>query len=776
MPLLSEENRRKRNLVILAGFVLLVGTANLLDVGVYAPELPLASNIAVFALLNLNLIVLLLLVVLLLRNLVKLWFERREKVIGAKFKAKLVLAFLSLSLIPSTLIFLIASNFINKSIEGWFKPQVERPLDQALAVAQTYYGNLERTALRHAQQIGRVVDREGLLADNRREALAAYMVEQQDRLGLSAITVFGAQGQELVHVKDPILGDLATREVNETQLRQGAAGQELTTVRELSSGDLVEAVVPIWATRGGERSVVGVVVVGTHVTERLEARVRAISQAFREYKQLKLLKTPIKGIYILLFLLMTLIVVFSFTWFALYLARGITGPIEQLAEGTREIAAGNLAYKVEARGDDEIGVLVSSFNRMTDDLGKSKRQLEEAYLDLSDKHTELEDRRVYIETVLEAITTGVVSFDPLGRLTTINRAGARMLGVNEATAPGRLLEEVFAGPGLRPVVAQVLRMRRPNATSTELAVQLRRGGATLSLVASATALRGPDGEYAGTVVVLDDLTELLKAQRVAAWREVAQRIAHEIKNPLTPIQLSAQRLRRRLARTPGEERLVAEATETIIHEVDGLKRLVDEFSRFARMPVLAPRPTDVRQLVDSVASLYRESHPALSITTHHPEDLPLLEVDPDHIKRAVLNLVDNAVEAVGGTGDVRVETMHVAETGHARIIVADNGPGISPDDKEKLFLPYFSTKVAGMGLGLPIMHEIVSEHGGTIWIEDNDPTQPRCAPTKTDSCAGLTVDAREWRRDAVPRKLRLHAHRNRFARASARVPGAPLQA
>ncbi|HKC98508.1 MAG TPA: hypothetical protein VKG20_10780, partial [Methylomirabilota bacterium] len=327
MPLLSEENRRKRNLVILAGFVLLVSTANLLDVGVYAPELPLASNIAVFALLNLNLIVLLLLVLLLLRNLVKLWFERREKVIGAQFKAKLVLAFLSLSLIPSTLIFLIASNFINKSIEGWFKPQVERPLDQALAVAQTYYGNLERAALRHAQQISRVVDRDGLLADNRRESLAAYLVEQQDRLGLSAITVFGAQGQELVHVKDPILGDLATREVNEAQLRQGVAGQELTTVRELSSGDLVEAVVPIWTTRGGQRAVVGVVVVGTHVTERLEARVRAISQAFREYKQLKLLKTPIKGIYILLFLLMTLIVVFSFTWFALYLAKGITGPI-----------------------------------------------------------------------------------------------------------------------------------------------------------------------------------------------------------------------------------------------------------------------------------------------------------------------------------------------------------------------------------------------------------------------------------------------------------------
>src|SRR5213594_458551 len=741
MPLLSEQNRRKRNLLIILCFLVLVGGLSAFDLGSFAPELPVASNIVIFALFNLNLMVFLLLLILLFRNLVKLGFERRQKVIGARFKAKLVLAFLSLAVAPAILIFIIASNFINKSIEGWFKPQVERPLDQALSVAQTYYANLERTALRHGQHLARTIDRENLLTEDRREALATYLTEQQDLLSISTLTVFNCRGQELVHVKDPILGDLATRELSEVQLKRGLAGQEVTTVRELTSGDLIEAVTPIWAARGGERHVIGAVVVGTHVTERLEAKVRGISQAFREYKQLKLLKNPIKGIYILLFLLMTLIVVFGFTWFGLYLARGITGPIAQLAEGTREVAAGNLAYKVQAHGDDEIGILINSFNRMTDDLGRSKRQLEEAYLDLSDKHTELEDRRVYIETVLEAITTGVVSFDPLGRLTTINRAGARMLGVNEATAPGRLLEEVFAGPGLRPVVAQVLRMRRPNATSTELAVQLRRGGATLSLVASATALRGPDGEYAGTVVVLDDLTELLKAQRVAAWREVAQRIAHEIKNPLTPIQLSAQRLRRRLARTAGEEQLVLEATQTIIHEVDGLKRLVDEFSRFARMPVLAPRPTDVRQLIDSVAILYRESHPALSITTRHPDDLPLLEVDPDHIKRAVLNLVDNAVEAVGGTGDVRVETVHVAETGHARIIVADNGPGISAEDKEKLFLPYFSTKVAGMGLGLPIVHEIVSEHGGTVWIEDNDPKGTRFVIEVPVSRAGVTVEA-----------------------------------
>src|SRR5499425_1585511 len=543
MPLLSETTRRKRNLLVILAFLVLVGGLSAVDLGSFAPELPVASNIVIFALFNLNLVVFLLLLLLLFRNLVKLGFERRQKVIGAQFKAKLVLAFLLLAVAPAILIFIIASNFINKSIEGWFKPQVERPLDQALSVAQTYYANLERTTLRHGQHIARTIDREHYLDEDRREALTAFLVEQQDLLSISALTVFDARGREVIHVKDPVLGDMATRELSDVQLKRGLAGQEVTTVRELASGDLIEAVTPIWTVRGHERHVIGAVVVGTHVTERLEAKVRGISQAFREYKQLKLLKNPIKGIYILLFLLITLLIVFGFTWFGLYLARGITGPIEQLAEGTREVAAGNLAYKVPTRGgDDEIGVLVDSFNQMTDDLAKSKHQLEEAYLDLSDKHTELEDRRVYIETVLAAITTGVVSFDPLGRLTTINRAAARMLGVNEATAVGRFIEDVFAGPALRPVVLQVQRTRRPNAASTELAVQLRRGGATLSLVVSATALRGPDNEYTGAVVVLDDLTELLKAQRVAAWREVAQRIAHEIKNPLTPIQLSAQRL------------------------------------------------------------------------------------------------------------------------------------------------------------------------------------------------------------------------------------------
>ncbi len=714
MPLTGDLQRRKRNLLIIGGIlVLLVATvATVYEVGIRSPQIPLASNLLVFALFNLTLIVFLLLLVLLIRNLVKLFFERRQEVLGSKFKTKLVAVFLSLSLIPALLISIIASNLLNTSIEGWFKPQVEKPLDQALEVAQTYYQTLETTVLRHGRQLARVIARDRLLADDRREALAAYLVEQQESLGVAAISIFTPRGQELVHVKDPVLASVPTQDVNREQVKRGLEGHEITTVRELDNGDLIQAVVPIWSGGGTEREVVGTLIVAAHVAQRLEARVRGISQAFQEYKQLKLLKNPIKGIYILLFLLMTLIIVFSFTWFGLYMARGITGPIQLLAEGTREVAAGNLNYKVQVQAQDEIGILVDSFNRMTSDLQA--------------KHNELEERRRYTETVIQAVATGVVSLDPAGRLTTMNGAAARMLGIPAETAVGQPFRQLFAGPQFAEVGALIQRMDRVRRGTLEREMRLRRDGHAVTLLGSATALRGPEGDYAGMVLVFDDLTELLKAQRLAAWREVAQRIAHEIKNPLTPIQLSAQRLRRRLGdRGPDDRRLLEECTGTIIQEVEGLKHLVDEFSRFARMPALQPKPTELPRLLEGVVALYRESHPALALKTALAPDLPTLEVDPDQIKRAVLNLVDNAVEAVSGAGEVTVESRFLPETKRVRIVVSDNGVGIPPEDKDKLFLPYFSTKAAGMGLGLAIVHQIVTDHGGSIWVEDNAPKGSR---------------------------------------------------
>jgi two-component system nitrogen regulation sensor histidine kinase NtrY len=360
---------------------------------------------------------------------------------------------------------------------------------------------------------------------------------------------------------------------------------------------------------------------------------------------------------------------------------------------------------------------------MTGDLAASQSKLEETYRDLQAKHGEVEDRRRYTETVLEAVATGVVSLDAEGHVTTINGAAERLLGLTAAQIQGRPVARVFRSPEYAEIDALIQRMGRGRDGSLDREVHLRRGGQAVALLASATALRGPDGAYLGMVLAFDDLTELLKAQRLAAWREVAQRIAHEIKNPLTPIQLSAQRLRRRLTtdRNADEKRLLEEATATIIQEVEGLRQLVDEFSRFARMPALTPKPTDLARLLEGVVVLYRESHPSLAIRSAFSPDLPPIEVDPDQIKRAVLNLVDNAVEAVSGAGEVCVQTAWLPESHRVRIVVTDDGPGISAEDRERLFMPYFSTKATGMGLGLPIVHQIVSDHGGTIRVEDNAP-------------------------------------------------------
>ena len=722
----DERDRRKRNLIILGVILVLIVAAMVVEVGIKAPRLPIANNIVVFALFNLNLVVFLLLLVLLFRNLVKLSFERRQRILGSRFKTKLVVAFLSLGLAPSILIFLIASNLINTSIEGWFKVQVEHPLDESLEVARAFYESVEANALRHAERVARVVSREGLLSPDRREALIDFLLDHQEQYGLAAISIFTREGKELVHVQDPVLSPTVTTEaVNPDQVRQAAAGQEFSTVKEIEDGDLIQGLTPVRASPG-DRDPIGAVVVAYHVPQRLEARVRGISKAFQEYKQLKLLKDPIKGSYILLFLLMTLIIVFSVTWFGLYLAKGITVPIQLLAEGTREVAAGNLNYQVEVEADDDIGVLVDSFNKMTGDLAVSKANLEQANLDLQRKNWELEQRRRYTETVLETVATGVVSVDEAGRLTTVNRAAARILGVQPEVLLGRPHAEALSE--FPEITALIQRLAGLRGGSLERQLQIRKAGGSLTLLANLTVLRGQENQYLGQVLVFDDLTELLKAQRLAAWREVAQRIAHEIKNPLTPIQLSAQRLRRRLAEgQPGEKKLLEECTGTIIEEVEGLRRLVDEFSRFARMPTPSPRSTEVDKIVESLITLYAESHPEVKLRAELARDLPPIVVDPDQLKRALLNLVDNAVDAVNGNGagEVVIETAWDPVRRRARIAVVDTGMGIPREAREKLFLPYFSTKTTGMGLGLSIVQQIVTDHGGQIWVEENYPRGSR---------------------------------------------------
>jgi two-component system nitrogen regulation sensor histidine kinase NtrY len=403
-----------------------------------------------------------------------------------------------------------------------------------------------------------------------------------------------------------------------------------------------------------------------------------------------------------------------------------------LSVAAREIGQGHYDQRIEHEATDEFGSLIEAFNSMAAELASSRRRLERASLDLERNHQEVEARRRYIETILERVATGVVSIDPDGRIGTMNSAAVRLLGA-DLSVVGRPAVDVFTRADLQPINAVLDQAARARTDAVAQEVRLVRDGRELTVAAAATRLVGTGGDYDGMVLVLDDVTPLIRAQKVAAWREVARRLAHEIKNPLTPIQLSAERMRRKLTDLDtGRTELVQECTTTIIGEVEALKSLVDEFSQFARMP--APRAvlSDLHAVLDETLALYNGLFREIRIERRFAEALPPVRLDLEQIRRVVINLVDNAVEALGGSAapprpdgqppTIVVETRHDPGNGVARIRVSDNGPGISAADREKLFMPYYSTKQRGSGLGLAIVRRIIAEHGGSIEVEDNKPS------------------------------------------------------
>ena len=446
-----------------------------------------------------------------------------------------------------------------------------------------------------------------------------------------------------------------------------------------------------------------------------------MTQAFESYNQLRVLTRPLTGVYLSFFLMVTLMILVGATWMGLYMAKRITRPVQLLAAAAREIGAGRLDQRVEPQSSDEFGSLVEAFNTMASELASSRRRVDRGTLELERKHLEVEGRRRYIETILERITTGVVSADASGAVTTINSAAARLLGL-DASVIGQPVAAVFGRQDLQPIGRLLASAGRDKSDSGAHEVAVAREGQELHLAAAATPLVGESGASEGVVLVIDDVTPLIRAQKVAAWREVARRLAHEIKNPLTPIQLSAERLRRHFASAPPNAKaLVEECTTTIVGEVESLKGLVDEFSQFARMPSPRTVPTDLGQLITDTLALYDGLFADVRIERRFAPDLPLVRLDVEQIRRVVINLVDNAIEAMARRGEIVVETQHDPANHIARVIVADDGPGIPPEERDKLFLPYYSTKRRGSGLGLAIVRRIIAEHGGSIDVGDNVP-------------------------------------------------------
>jgi two-component system nitrogen regulation sensor histidine kinase NtrY len=450
-----------------------------------------------------------------------------------------------------------------------------------------------------------------------------------------------------------------------------------------------------------------------------------MTAAYEGYQQLRVLKQPLAGVYLSFFVMLTLMILVGATWMGFYLAKRITRPVQMLAAAADEIGAGHLDFRVQAESRDEFGSLVEAFNRMAGELAASRRRLERSAVDLQQKHQEVEGRRRYVETVLDRISTGVVAVDGAGRISTFNSAAARLLGI-APQGTGLPVVEAFASAELKPLVALVDDVTARPGAPRPAEVVVAQDGRDVHLAVVASSLRGEDGRGEGAVIVFDDVSPLVRAQKVAAWREVARRLAHEIKNPLTPIQLCAERLRRHFAQAPEAQRaLVEECTSTIVGEVESLKSLVDEFSQFARMPAPRAVPTDLHALVDDVLTLYQGLVADVTVTRQYAANVPRVSVDPEQVRRVLLNLIDNAIEAMDRRGAITIETAHDPVNSLVRLVVSDNGPGIPAGARDKLFLPYYSTKQRGSGLGLAIVRRIVVEHGGTIDVSDNQPRGTR---------------------------------------------------
>jgi two-component system nitrogen regulation sensor histidine kinase NtrY len=710
--------------VLVAALVVILALAN--RTPRFAPDF--LTEFVLYALTAADLTMLAALVFVLARNIIKLVVERRRGLPFAKFRAKLVALLLAMTLVPTIAVLIVGSELIRTNIDRWFNAPMEDILNSANQIASEYYEERQLLVSDQATRIARTLADVDLSSSDltplRNQLAPDVTLRRVQMVEVYRVAPGSVPGlAPVVDVAAPTLPPGYSRAAADRLASQALTGTDARSIETLGSeGDLLHAAAVI---RGAEGEAKGVVVATDYLTGELAMRSRRMTQAFESYNQLRVLKRPLTGLYLAFFLMVTLLILIGATWMGSYFAKRITGPVQMLAAAAREIGAGRLDQRVEPQSRDEFGALTEAFNAMADELASSRRKVERSTVQLERKHVEVEGRRRYIETILERIATGVVSVDAGGLVTTINSAASRLLQL-DGSIVGKPVGMVFERPDLQPLGALLEGGGRAKAEAVAQEVKLARDGHEVHLAAVATTLVGETGAPDGAVLVLDDVTPLIRTQKVAAWREVARRLAHEIKNPLTPIQLSAERLRRHFSGGPeGARALVEECTRTIVGEVESLKGLVDEFSQFARMPSPRTTPTDLHQLIGDTLGLYNGIFAGVQFEQRFAADMPLVRLDPEQIRRVIINLVDNAVEAMDRSGRIVIETERDPSNNIVRVAVADDGPGIPAAEREKLFLPYYSTKRRGSGLGLAIVRRIIAEHGGSIDAGDNAPRGTR---------------------------------------------------
>ena len=716
------QKRRKDTRWIVGGLAMLLAALTVMYyLSQRSQDLPsdLVNNrVLLFVLWYINLTLILAILFVLLRNLFKLIIERHNRILGSKFKTKLVATYIGLSLIPVLLLFGYGSRMMRGWINRWFdEPVMQQVAAQGHSVAQELFRQIEEARTRDARYVLRQVGQMDFLETQQRPQLQRRMSEWLEELELDSIAVYDRTS--FVHaVVDPRSGLADLPEPGERLLIDAMRNER--AMRMLGAGGGEDRLM-LTAVAGEEQpdKPLPVVIAGSLLDPEIASASRQLIQAYQGFRQLEVSKDRIEAGYILNFLMVALLILLASSWAGLYLARRITVPVQALAEATKRISEGDLDVQVDVDADDELGVLVHSFNSMTAELQRNKELLEESNLELVSSNQRLAEERAVIGAVLQNVAAGVISVDEDGFVLTCNGAAQQMLQQKGADVVGKPVDEAWPDPE-RQKLAQLFHQEPGSSGRITQPLRMLLRGDWKIFEAKVTTMRDPHGRVSGRVMVLEELTELVKAQQMAAWSDAARRIAHEIKNPLTPIRLSAERLLKKHQQQDADlGEALEEGVEIITREVETMKSMVDEFSRFARMP--QPRPVEIElgSLIDETLNLYQDIKPGIEVSAAVDEGATSARLDAEQIKRVLINLLDNALEATEPPGSVAV--IASKSNGSLQILVEDSGRGIPPDEKDKLFLPHFSTKRRGTGLGLAIVHRIVSDHHGSIRADDNHP-------------------------------------------------------
>ena len=651
----------------------------------------------------------------LFRNLIKLWVERRQGTLGSKFRIKLVGTYILLSLVPVLLLFAYASELIQGSVENLFRSPVEDVLEYGNQVSLELTDRIQSFNQRAADRVIQRVAPIDLQDPRARPELGEVLKRALGEEDIDLLMVFQETELVLASLNAPA-GLVELPEPGSQFLL--TAMREGRSLRVLDSASQEQLILLAASSIAREGAAASIVVAGTVLDPDLAFRSNALKQARQQYFQLQVQKPDLKATYLLMFLMITLVILLTSSWVGLYLARRVTVPIQALAEGTRRIKAGDLEHRVEVAAGDELGVLVESFNLMTTQLGENKDLLEKQNRELTKINRSLDEERGRIRAVLENVAAGVLSVDQDGQVLTCNEAALEMLHQSEEQVLAQPLATAWQDPERSKLLAlfeydPLGRSRRE--------VQLRLGGVWKTLEVNMSTMFDRGGGVTGHVLVLEDLTGLIQAQQLATWKEAARRIAHEIKNPLTPIRLAAERLLKKYrSHDPNVGKALEDGVATIVREVETLKQMVDEFSRFARMARPQPVEVDLSGLFSETLKLYRDVKPGIELAYSVDPKARTARFDKEQMRGVLINLLDNAIEATPAPGSINLTAS--SQNGSILLSVADSGPGIPADAKEKLFQPYFSTKGRGTGLGLAIVYRVVNDHNGSIQVADNHPT------------------------------------------------------